>query len=94
MRNDLTLPLPFPPPMTPLTMMAIGRLVDSPQNMKQTIVLARPTNMTGFRPNLSDALPHGTAVMLCDNEKTEPVRPAHLAISVFSTPKLSIISGK
>jgi hypothetical protein len=33
-------------------------------------------------------------VALCDIEKMAPVRPAHLAISVFSTPKLAIISGR
>lgn len=77
-----------------LTAMAIGRLVDTPQIIKQIMVLASPTKITGLRPNLSDALPHGTAVMLCDKEKTEPVMPAHRATSVFSTPKLCIISGK
>jgi hypothetical protein len=74
--------------------MAMGRLVDMPHRRKQHMVLARPTRMTGFRPNLSDALPQATAVILWDTEKMAPVKPAHLAISFFSTPKLAIISGR
>jgi hypothetical protein len=72
----------------------MGRLVDMPQTKKPTMVQKRPMRMIGFLPNLSDALPHATAVALCDKEKTEPVMPAHLATSVLSTPKLAIISGK
>lgn len=74
--------------------MAIGRLVDIPQIMKHIIVLISPRHMVGFRPIVSDAFPHGTAVKLCDNEKTAPVKPAHLATLSFGTPKLSIISGR
>lgn len=77
-----------------LTVMAIVKLVDIPQTRKQIIVLNRPINITGLRPHLSEALPHGTAAMLCVTENTAPVRPAHFAISFFSTPKLWIISGK
>lgn len=80
--------------MIALTTMAIVKLVDIPHITKQTIVLNRPVNMTGFRPNLSDAFPHGTAAILCAIENTAPVRPAHLATSFFSTPKLCIISGR
>jgi hypothetical protein len=80
--------------MIALTAMAIGRLVDKPQMTKQIMVLVRPIRMIGFRPNLSENLPHGTAVRLCDIEKTAPVRPAHFATAFFSTPKLWIISGK
>lgn len=80
--------------MTALTVMAIVRLVDRPQMTIQIMVLKRPTNITGLRPNLSDAFPHGTAAMLCVTENTAPVMPAHLATSFLSTPKLWIISGK
>jgi hypothetical protein len=54
------------------------RLVETPHIMKQIMVLNRPIRMIGFLPNLSDAFPHGTAVILCDIEKTAPVMPAHL----------------
>ena len=74
--------------------MAMGKLVDMPQKKKQIMVLARPVRMTGLRPNLSDALPQATAVRLWETEKMAPVRPAHLATSSFSTPKLAIISGR
>jgi hypothetical protein len=74
--------------------MAMKRLVETPQIMKQIMVLNNPIRMIGFLPNLSDALPHATAVILCDIEKMAPVKPAHLATSFFSTPKLAIISGR
>lgn len=76
------------------TVMAMGRLVDMPQARKQIMVLMRPIKMMGLRPILSEALPHGTAVMLCETEKMAPVRPAHFATSFLSTPKLLIISGR
>jgi hypothetical protein len=72
----------------------MARLVDMPQTKKPIMVQKRPMRMMGFLPNLSDALPHATAVALWDKEKTDPVMPAHLATSVLSTPKLAIISGK
>jgi hypothetical protein len=76
------------------TAIAIHKLVETPHSMKQVMVLIKPIRIIGFLPNLSDALPHGTAVALCDIEKIAPVMPAHLAISFFSTPKLAIISGR
>lgn len=86
--------MPLLPPMMARMMMAMGRLVDMPQMRKQIMVLARPQRIIGLRPNLSDALPHATAVKLCETEKMAPVKPAHLATSFFSTPKLAIISGR
>lgn len=86
--------MPFVAPDIARTVRAIHKLVDTPHIMKQVMVLISPIKMIGFLPNLSDALPHGTAVALCDIEKMAPVMPAHLAISVFSTPKLAIISGR
>jgi len=74
--------------------MAMGRLVDIPHIKKQHMVLARPMRMIGFRPTLSEAFPHGTAVRLWEIENTAPVIPAHLATSFFSMPKLEIISGR
>ena len=74
--------------------MAMGRLVDMPHTRKQIMVQARPQRMMGLRPNLSDALPQATAVRLWEMEKMAPVKPAHLATSVWSTPKLAIISGR
>lgn len=65
-----------------------------PHITKHVMVLARPIRMVGFRPILSDALPQATAVQLCVIEKMAPVKPAHLATSFFSTPKLAIISGR
>jgi hypothetical protein len=76
------------------TAMAMGKLVDIPQIRKQIMVLNKPRRMMGFRPKRSDARPHGTAVILCDMEKTAPVRPAHFATWSLSTPKLRIISGR
>lgn len=58
------------------------------------MVLTNPIRMMGFLPNLSDAVPHGTAVALCDIENMAPVMPAHRATSFFSMPKLAIISGR
>ena len=88
------LPFPFPPPIIARTVIAIGKLVDMPQIMKHIIVLIKPKHIVGFRPMVSEAFPHGTAVTLCDNEKTAPVKPAHLATLSFGMPKLSIISGR
>ena len=76
------------------TVMAMERLVDMPQARKHTMVLSKPTKMMGFRPILSEALPHGTAVILCETENMAPVKPAHFATSFSSTPKLLIISGR
>lgn len=75
-------------------MMAIFRLVETPQAKKKHMVQNRPVMMIGFLPNLSEARPQGTAVKLCAKEKTALVAPAHLATSFSSTPKLAIISGK
>jgi hypothetical protein len=80
--------------MTARTVMAMVRLVDMPHSKKQTMVLARPQRMMGLRPKVSEALPQATAVTLCEMEKMAPVKPAHLATSFLSTPKLAIISGR
>ena len=56
--------MPFPAPIIARTDIAMGRLVDIPQMTKQHIVLASPIRMVGFLPNLSEALPHATAVTL------------------------------
>lgn len=85
---------PLLPPIIALTAIAIGRLVAMPHIKKRNMVEARPIRMIGFLPKVSEALPHGTAVRLCDTENTAPVMPAHLATSFFSTPKLLIISGR
>ena len=76
------------------TIIAMVKLVDIPHVTKQHMVAKRPARMTGFRPNLSDALPQATAVVLCDIEKAALVMPAHFATLFFSTPKLLIISGR
>ena len=76
------------------TLIAMAKLLDMPHITKHIMVLSRPTRMTGFRPKRSDARPQGTAVMLCDMEKTAPVKPAHRATSSLGTPKLRIISGR
>lgn len=76
------------------TVMAMVRLVDRPHKMKQIMVLVIPRRMIGLRPNRSDALPQGTAAMLCATEKMDPVKPAHFATSFFGTPKFLIISGR
>ena len=76
------------------TVMAIVKLVDMPQMTKQVIVLRRPKRIMGFRPTMSDALPHAMAVRLWDSEKTAAVMPAHLATSSLGMPKLRIISGR
>lgn len=60
-------------------LIAMPKLVDIPQAMKQIIVLHRPIKMAGFRPMWSDSCPHPTAKMLCDTEKVEPTIPAHFA---------------
>jgi hypothetical protein len=86
-------PFPFIPPVSALARMAIGRVVDMPQSKVQHKVQVRPVKIAGFRPNLSEALPHKMAVVHCESEKTADVIPAHLATSFFLTPKLSIISG-
>lgn len=74
--------------------MAMNKLVDEPQMMKQIMVLIKPMMMVGFRPIVSDVQPHGTAVKLWATEKTALVMPAHLATSSLGTPKLLIISGR
>jgi hypothetical protein len=72
---------------------AIGRLVDRPHIKLKSKVKVRPVNIVGFRPILSESLPHIMAVTHCEREKTADTMPAHRATSFFSTPKLSIISG-
>lgn len=57
-------------------MIAIGRLVDTPQTTKKVIVDIKPIMTVGFLPNLSEALPHGTAVQLWDSENAAEVMPA------------------
>lgn len=89
-----SIPFPLLAPWIARTVMAIVKLVDIPHIKKHIIVHRRPTMITGFLPSRSDALPHGTAVMLCAREKTELVTPAHFATSFLSTPKLAIISGR
>jgi len=74
-------------------MMAIGRLVDIPHSKLAIMVHVNPTRIAGFRPNVSDALPHITAVRHCARENTADVMPAHFGTFFLSTPKLSIISG-
>ena len=87
------LPFPLQPPARALAVIAIGRLVEIPQSKLASIVHVKPIRMAGLRPNLSEALPHMTAVRHCEREKTPDVTPAHFAMFFFSMPKLSIISG-
>lgn len=87
-------PLPLPAPWIARTVIAIGNDVDMPQMRKVTMVLMSPQMSTGFLPNRSDALPHGTAVILWAIEKTADVRPAHRATLFCSTPKSRIIAGR
>lgn len=77
-----------------LTAIAIARLDAVPHMMKQIMVETSPIKMVGLRPILSDSRPHGTAKRLCEMEKVEPTRPAHLATFTSGTPKLLIISGR
>jgi hypothetical protein len=72
----------------------MARLEAVPHIMKQIMVEISPVTMVGLRPILSDNLPQGTANALCDTEKVEPTRPAHLATLFSCTPKLFIISGR
>lgn len=85
--------LPLPPPDNALAMMAIGRLLDRPQNMLVNMVTVRPTKITGLRPRRSDARPQAIAVQHCASEKTALVIPAQYATSSLRTLKDSIISG-
>lgn len=85
--------MPLQPPARALVAIAIGRVVDMPHNKLENMVQVRPIKIAGFRPNLSDALPHITAVRHCEREKTADVMPAHFATFSLSIPKLSIISG-
>lgn len=71
----------------------MGKFVDRPHTKLKMSVHVSPVNIVGFRPNLSEALPQSTAVRHCEREKTAEVIPAHLATSLFFTPKLSTISG-
>lgn len=59
--------------MMALTVMAMTKLVDMPQMMKQIMVLSRPSSTIGFLPNVSEAFPQGTAVRLWKTEKVAPV---------------------
>ena len=74
-------------------MIAIGRLVDMPHSKVHIMVHVKPNKMTGFRPNISEALPQMIAVEDCDKEKAADVIPAHLATFSSLTPNPSIISG-
>jgi len=70
------------------------RLFEIPNAREQTIVVIRPAIMVGLRPKMSEALPHGTAMILCKMENTNIIFPAHFATSFSGTPKLLIISGR
>ena len=87
------IPFPLQPPARALATIAVGRFVDMPHSKLDSIVHNSPVRMAGLRPNLSEALPHSTAVRHCEREKTPDVMPAHFAMFFFSMPKLSIISG-
>lgn len=87
-------PLPLLAPWTARTEMAMARLVDMPQTMKQVMVHSRPTIRLGFRPHRSATLPQGTAARLWKTEKTADVMPAHLATSFSDTPKSRTICGR
>jgi hypothetical protein len=87
------LPFPLHPPARALATIAMGKLVDTPHSKLANMVQVKPIRMAGLRPNLSEALPHITAVRHCEREKTPEVIPAHFAMFFFSMPKLSIISG-
>lgn len=84
----------MPAPIKNLTVMAMARLDAVPHITKQIMVEVSPINMVGLRPILSDSRPHGTAKRLCETEKVEPTRPAHLATLFCGIPKLLIISGR
>lgn len=86
-------PFPLHAPSSALATIAIGKDTDMPHMMLHIIVKVKPVKIAGLRPNASEALPHMIAVMHWDNENTADVIPAHLATSLFSTPKPSIISG-
>ena len=73
---------------------AMGRLTEKPQRRLVNMVLKRHMRTAGFRPMRSESLPQRTPVTLWLREKTADVIPAHLAISLCSTPKYSIISGR
>lgn len=87
------IPFPLHPPAIARASIAMGRLVDIPQNKVENMVQVSAVKMAGLRPNRSEALPQMIAVTHWEREKTADVMPAHCATSFFSTPKLSIISG-
>ncbi len=76
-----------------LATIAIGKLLDIPHINDVIMVSVNAVRIAGFRPNVSDALPHITPVKDCARENTADVIPAHLATFALSIPKLSIISG-
>lgn len=86
--------MPFPAPNNTRTVIAIGKLVETPQTKNRIMVVKSPVMIVGFRPKVSAAVPQETAVVLCATEKAADVRPAHFATSFCSTPKLRIISGR
>ena len=90
---SMLLPFPLKAPAMDLATIAIGRLLDMPQRRLAIMVHVNPSRIDGLRPKLSDALPHRMAVRHCEREKTPETSPDHFPMSLFRTPKLSIIAG-
>ena len=80
-------------PANDLATMAHARFREKPKKRLAVMVHNMPSMMTGFRPNLSEALPHAIPVKHWLREKVAERRPAHFATSFLGTLKLSIISG-
>ena len=89
----ITPTFPFTEPDKPRATIAHARDRERPKNRLASIVQSKPTRITGFRPNRSEARPQKRPVSAWLKEKTADVIPAHLATLFFGTSKLSIISG-
>jgi hypothetical protein len=86
---------PFPAPDNALAVRAMGSVVENPHSRLVTMVLNKPSKMTGFRPYRSEARPQRMAVRHWKREKMAAAVPAQKPTSASSTPsKDPIIAGR
>lgn len=74
-------------------MKAIGKELENPKRIDETMVHVSAMRIMGLRPTLSDARPQEMPTNACDKEKTSASMPAYEATFFVGTWKDFIISG-
>ena len=74
MNGSQTCDLPLNRPQNPLERIAHVKELDNPNISMQPAPPINPTIITGFRPTLSDMIPHSVAVSICGMKKADAER--------------------